>query len=320
MSSFRSRILSVFVLFAVVAPGQASPTPRDESAGAARASLGVADRGIFSDLDAQVVLDLPAVDSANVGAVVDRQRKLVVVYDGEWPVKVYPLGGSAKLELGKTTLALRLADRRELARLLRADRVRELARGAEMPPGDADDDGIPDPLDLLIGAKKTAINADEYVGGYYQISYPNGDVPRNIGVCTDVIIRAVRNVGTDLQRELQRDIKRSPRSYPMVKRRDPNINHRRVKTLLPYFKRTWDRRAVALDDARDPLRPGDVVFMDTFPSKPGPDHIGIVSDRVGDSGHPLVVNNWTDGSHTEEMDLLGWVPVTHRFRYPSRGN
>jgi uncharacterized protein YijF (DUF1287 family) len=54
--------------------------------------------------------------------------------------------------------------------------------------------------------------------------------------------------------------------------------------------------------------------MDTFPSKSGPDHIGIVSDTIGESGHPLVINNWTDGYHTQEMDLLGFVPVTHRFR------
>jgi uncharacterized protein YijF (DUF1287 family) len=54
--------------------------------------------------------------------------------------------------------------------------------------------------------------------------------------------------------------------------------------------------------------------MDTFPSRSGPDHIGIVSDRRGPSGHPLIINNWTDGHVTSEMDLLGFVPVTHRFR------
>jgi uncharacterized protein YijF (DUF1287 family) len=42
--------------------------------------------------------------------------------------------------------------------------------------------------------------------------------------------------------------------------------------------------------------------------------VGIVSDRTGPSGHPLIVNNWTDGTFTTEMDLFGWVPVTHRFR------
>ena len=67
----------------------------------------------------------------------------------------------------------------------------------------------------------------------------------------------------------------------------------------------------------DPLRPGDVILMDTFPSRPGPDHIGILSDRVDDQGLPLVINNWTDGTVTAEMDLLTFVPVMYRFRLPA---
>ena len=54
--------------------------------------------------------------------------------------------------------------------------------------------------------------------------------------------------------------------------------------------------------------------MDTFPSRPGPDHIGIVSARTDAEGLPLIINNWTDGTVTTEMDLLTFVPVTHRFR------
>ena len=59
------------------------------------------------------------------------------------------------------------------------------------------------------------------------------------------------------------------------------------------------------------------MLLDTFASKPGPDHIGIVSDTLGASGLPLVVNNWTVGARTGEMDLLSFVPVTHRFRVPA---
>ncbi len=65
-----------------------------------------------------------------------------------------------------------------------------------------------------------------------------------------------------------------------------------------------------------PYLPGDLLLFDTFPNKPGPDHAGIVSDRLGPSGLPLVVNNWTDGYVEQEMDLLRSVPVTHRFRVP----
>jgi hypothetical protein len=227
-------------------------------------------------------------------------------------VKPYPLDGAATLVVGEHRLALRPGDRAELAPLLAADRLRVApARAAT----DRDRDGIPDPLDVVIGARKTVLNGDAYVSGYHRLSYPMGDVPRTIGVCTDVIVRAMRNAGVDLQVELQRDLRRAPRAYPMVKRAgDASIDHRRVKTLLPWFLRHMDRRAAALDDPADPLRPGDIVFFDTFPDRAGPDHIGIVSDRVGASGLPLVVNNWTEGTVTTEMDLLGWVPVLYRFR------
>jgi uncharacterized protein YijF (DUF1287 family) len=56
--------------------------------------------------------------------------------------------------------------------------------------------------------------------------------------------------------------------------------------------------------------------MDTFPNKTGPDHIGIVSDRVDEAGLPLIINNWTDGTVVSEMDLMTFVPVLYRFRLP----
>jgi uncharacterized protein YijF (DUF1287 family) len=98
---------------------------------------------------------------------------------------------------------------------------------------------------------------------------------------------------------------------------DTHIDHRRVRTLLPYFQRHWEAHSARLDDPADPLRPGDVIFMDTFPGRSGPDHIGILSDRLDDAGLPLVINNWTTGTKTAEMDLLTFVPVLHRFRMVS---
>jgi uncharacterized protein YijF (DUF1287 family) len=182
--------------------------------------------------------------------------------------------------------------------------------------GDRDRDGIPDPLDVLRGGLKVTLAAAPYIGGYRRLGFPGGDVPRDEGVCTDVVVRAVRNAGLDLQLEVARDIRRAPRAYPMVKRPDRNIDHRRVKTLLPYFVRNWRAHGAALADPADPLRPGDVIFMDTFAARPGPDHIGLISSRVGPSGLPLVINSWTHGYVTSEMDLLPSVPVTHRFRIP----
>src|SRR6185503_3151492 len=150
------------------------------------------------------------------------------------------LGGSARLELPAIALAVRPGDRAELSPLLRAGAVRRLAAGEEPPPGDRDGDGIPDPLDILIGAHKAIINGDRYESRYVTIPYPNGDIPRDIGVCTDVVVRAARNLGLDLQSELHKDILGARPLYTMVERPDSSIDHRRVGTLLPYFKRFWE--------------------------------------------------------------------------------
>lgn len=289
----------------------ATPAPSAEPGVAGEVRLGVPDKGIWPDLDDKVQIKLPAGLTADrVSARIDG-KLLVLAIDG-FPRKAYPLNGTAKLVVGKHELALRPGDKSELQKLLTADKIM-LATKVR----DRDGDGIADPLDVFIGAKKTALNADAYTEGYVSIKYPMGDVPREMGVCTDVVIRAVRNAGIDLQQALHEDIKRAKKAYPMVKGRgNANIDHRRVKTILPYFVRHWEKHTIALDDTRDPLRPGDIVFMDTFPSKPGPDHIGIVSDTIGESGNPMIINNWTNGTVTTEMDLLAFVPLTHRFRLP----
>jgi uncharacterized protein YijF (DUF1287 family) len=270
-------------------------------------SLGVADTGIWSDLDDQLNLTLPAdLAPSRTAAVLSADATVLVLYIDAWPAKAYPV-------LAADPLTLRPGDAAELDGLL--DHVERLAPGATPPPGDRDGDNLPDPLDVLVGAKKTAIQAGPYGGQYMSLAYPGGDLPRDMGVCTDVVIRSLRNAGLDLQVEVHRDIARSRRSDPMVKGKgDTNIDHRRVKTILPWFKRHAEAHTADLDDDADPYRPGDIVFLDTFESKPGPDHIGVVSDSRGESGHLLVINAWTDGYVTQEMDLLGWVPVTHRFR------
>lgn len=277
--------------------------------------LGVDDKGIFGDLDAKVQIALPDhLDPATVTAQIDEHHHVVILSIDGVPRKAYPFGDQP-LAVGEHTLHLRAGDRDELGPLLAEARI-TTGKAAH----DLDDDGIPDPLDILIGAKKAVLNADAYTPeaeDYISMTYPGGDVPRTIGVCTDVIIRSVRNAGLDLQRALHEDIAKAKRAYPMVKGAgDPSIDQRRVGTLLPYFKRHWQSHTPKLDDPQDPYRPGDIILMDTFPNRSGPDHIGIISDRVDAQGLPLVINNWTDGTVTAEMDLLTFVPVLYRFRLP----
>jgi uncharacterized protein YijF (DUF1287 family) len=326
---FRSRGLMIFIMISVgcgtrteadpgprAAPVAARSTPPAPPPPPPEVSLGVADRGIWSDLDAQIQLALPdGVTAEQVSVRVDPTHHVLVLLIDGVARKAYPLGGPAPLAIGDRTLELRPGDRAELAPLVAAARLT-----AGPPAHDRDRDGIPDALDLLIGAKKTVANADAYTTeaqGYISLPYPNGDVPRTIGVCTDVIIRAARNAGIDLQKALHDDIRRARAAYPMVKGRgDPNIDQRRVGTLLPYFRRHWELHTAKLADPADPLRPGDIILMDTFPGRAGPDHIGILSDRLGAQGLPLVINNWTNGTVTAEMDLLPLVPVLYRFRLP----
>jgi uncharacterized protein YijF (DUF1287 family) len=247
------------------------------------------DRGIFPELLARVSLEPPRhYDSARAWLRVDHKNKLVTLYDGDDPIALYPLGAA------------------EIPSNLRE------VTGPPPRSEDRDGDGIVDRLDVLVGAKKLLYNGARYIERYVSIAYPGGDVPRSEGVCSDTVIRALRNAGLDLQREVHEDILRAPAAYPMVEKVDASINHRRVRTLLPWFVRHWQtlpRGAKYL--------PGDVVFFDTFPEREGPDHLGVVSDSVGRSGLPNVINNWTEGATDAEMDLLSWVPVTHHFRWPS---
>ncbi|MGM0555548.1 MAG: DUF1287 domain-containing protein [Myxococcota bacterium] len=244
------------------------------------------DRGIFSDLDPKVRVRFPSWLKG---------RDITIAHHGGASSLIAYVDGVA-VGFGSPDMG-------------------ELEVVSDPDAHDDDGDGIPNQLDILMGAKKTALNAAPYKGGYQGLDYPGGDVPRTEGVCTEVIIRAVRNAGIDLQKELHEDIERASNAYPMVDKPDTNIDQRRVKTLLPYFERRWEAKSTDIDDKSDWL-PGDIVFMNTMRDE-RPDHVGIVSDELGASGYPLIINNWTNGYHTQPMDLLKFVPVTHRFRLPA---
>lgn len=182
---------------------------------------------------------------------------------------------------------------------------------------DRDHDGIFDSLDIYIGALKTALNGAEYQEGYQRLKYPLGDVPREIGVCTDVIVRAFRNAGWDLQTLLYKDMLSHPKAYGLRgKRPNRNIDHRRVRRLIVYFKRHYTSLPISFDSKQtedEAWLPGDILFMDTL-DKGRPTHVGIVSSHLGESGTPQLINNWTYGYQTSEMNLAEIATYMYRFR------
>ncbi|GMV38613.1 MAG: hypothetical protein AMXMBFR64_03290 [Myxococcales bacterium] len=295
-----------------VTPAPAGPSANEEPEAPTVSPL--ADRGIFSDLDAYATLEVPAwLPRADPLLLVDAARKTATLLLAAHPAKTYPLGDGSSTSFA--SLPLRLADRQELE-ALGPPAVREISP-RDLP--DRDGDGIPDTVDVAMGARKAVKNGAAYQEGYEKLAYPGGDVSRDKGVCTDVIVRAWRNAGLDLQVALFEDMSARPARYGLKagQRPDPSIEHRRVRRMLPWFRAHLAALPTTFDaDARgrDAWLPGDVLFMDTIASRPGPDHVGLVSDRADPLGRPLVINNWTYGFRTSDMPLLGLVEVTHRFR------
>jgi len=241
------------------------------------------------------------------------------IKNGDMPSQKTALGSSIRIHGGGVggdwthgCVALRDDDIIDMYSVLKnKDKVLILGKKDSKPYGDLDGDGIPNQVDGLLGAKKTVVNGAKYDGKYVQIPSKNGDVPKEIGVCTDVIVRAFRNAGLDLQAEIQRDYKKRKGAYPRISSPNSSIDHRRVKNLVPWFKRYW--LSLPIDEPETYL-PGDILFFDTLPAK-GADHVGIVSDKIGKSGLPLIINNWTHGSVTAELDLLDFVPVLGHYRW-----
>lgn len=156
-----------------------------------------------------------------------------------------------------------------------------------------------------------------YDGSYMRLAYPGGDVPADRGVCTDVVIRAFRATGLDLQREVHEDMRRAFAAYPKLwglSRPDRNIDHRRVPNLETWFRRAGHALPVTQDPAD--YRPGDVVSW-RLPN--GLPHIGVVSDRRASdgSGRRLVIHNIGAGTREEDV-LFAWAPLGHFrvFRAP----
>ena len=161
-------------------------------------------------------------------------------------------------------------------------------------------------------ARKQIGVTTSYDPSYVALKYPGGDVPQECGVCTDVIIRALRDaLNQDLQKLVHEDMRANFAKYPKnwgLSETDRNIDHRRVPNLITYFKRRGFSKAVT-KKAADYL-PGDLVTCTVPPHLP---HIMIVSDKKADDGTPLVIHNIGRGAR-EENSLFTY-PLTGHFRW-----
>lgn len=178
-------------------------------------------------------------------------------------------------------------------------------------PLSASADNAAFPNDLIAAAKRQIGVTRYYDPAYVRIAYPNGDVAAERGVCTDVVIRAYRVLGVDLQQRVHEDMRANWASYPKLwglKGTDRNIDHRRVPNLAVYFTRHGQRLRVSQDDA-SLYQPGDIV---TWRLPSGVPHIGLVSSqRYG--GRPLIVHNI--GAGTQLEDMLFDYAITGHYRY-----
>lgn len=153
-----------------------------------------------------------------------------------------------------------------------------------------------------------------YDAAYEQIAYPMGDVAPDRGVCSDVVVRSLRQLGLDLQALIHEDMRASFSAYPArwgLTTPDANIDHRRV----PNIEKFLTRNELNLSPSNDPAdyKPGDIVAWNLKGASGGfLAHIGIVTADIGPSGAPMVVHNIGAGPRKEDV-LFAW-PMTGRYR------
>lgn len=175
---------------------------------------------------------------------------------------------------------------------------------------------VTNPIAKRIVLVARAQEGDSYDPSYQTMAYPGGDVAKGKGVCTDVVVRALRGGGYDLQKLVHDDMKRNFRVYGdhwKLGRTDKNIDHRRVPNLATFFKRKGQSLPLSIEgDALKSWQPGDIICW-KLPSNLN--HIGIVSDGIGARGLPLVVHN---ANRCIEQDYLDEWPITGHYRFPKR--
>ncbi|MFT4906230.1 MAG: hypothetical protein ACI978_000290 [Oleispira sp.] len=169
-------------------------------------------------------------------------------------------------------------------------------------------------LDIVQVALERTNHNVRYDGRYLSIPYPNGDVPVNIGVCTDVIVRTYRAIGTDLQQLVHEDMVANFEAYPSkriwgLSRTDKNIDHRRVPNLQAFLSRHGEVLAVS-NDASD-YKAGNIVTWMLPGNLP---HIGLITNKISAlTGNPMVVHNIGAGPKLD--DVLFSYSITGHYRY-----
>lgn len=166
----------------------------------------------------------------------------------------------------------------------------------------------------LVAAARAQVGVTmRYDPAYLPLAYPGGDVPIDRGVCTDVVIRALRDNGIDLQARIHEDMRAHFDAYPGLwglSRPDHNIDHRRVPNQMRWFERQGWQRPISA--RADDYAAGDIVAWKLSGS--GLLHVGIVSDRKLADGTPLVLHNIARG--TQEEDLLFRHSIIGHYRMP----
>lgn len=168
------------------------------------------------------------------------------------------------------------------------------------------------PSHIIAAARAQVGVTNIYDPAYVALDFPGGDVPQDRGVCTDVIVRALRaGWHVDLQLAVNRDMQANFTAYPTtwgLTRTDRNIDHRRVGNLVALFTRMG--AALPVEDEPTAFLPGDLVTWQLPGNLP---HIGIVSDqRTKDGLRPLILHNIGRGA--QEEDILFAYPITGHFR------
>lgn len=167
---------------------------------------------------------------------------------------------------------------------------------------------------IVAAARKQVGVTTSYDPAYVTLDYPNGDIRRDRGVCTDVLIRALRDgLSQDLQKLVNEDMRKNFGVYPKqwgLSKPDKNIDHRRVPNLRTFFKRKGCELKLPAAGDTSVFKAGDIVTCTVPPNLP---HIMIVSDKKTAEGRPLIIHNIGGGAYEE--DALTSFPLTGHYRW-----